>query len=68
MKIPVVSSVLKFLIKVRKELEKVEWITRAKTVSYTVTVIFFLVLGTLFVLGVDKVFTTLRSELLLQNF
>lgn len=68
MKIPVISSILKFISKVFSELKKVDWITREQTVSYTITVVFFLIIGTLFILGIDKVFSIARSEILLQNF
>lgn len=68
MKIPVVSNIFTFLGKVGTELRKVTWLSRKDTVSYTITVIFFLILGTLFIIGVDRVFTEIRSEILLQDF
>ena len=68
MRIPILSNVYTFLRKTVQELKKVSWISRQETVSYTVTVIFFLILGVIFIMGADTVFTEVRSEILLQNF
>jgi preprotein translocase SecE subunit len=68
MKVPVVSNIIMFLRKTIQELKKVSWISRKETVSYTITVMFFLALGVIFIMGADTVFTEIRSEILLQDF
>lgn len=49
------------------ELKKVEWLSRKLTFRYTWIVIVFLILGTIFVFGVDQALNLARRALILQN-
>jgi preprotein translocase subunit SecE len=53
-----------FLREVRLELKKVDWPTRAELISYTIVVLATLVVTTLFVAGLDFVFSKSILDLL----
>ncbi len=52
-----------FIVGTYGELKKTEYLSRKKTLSYTLLVLGFLVLGTLFILGIDTFFLSIRSLL-----
>jgi preprotein translocase SecE subunit len=63
----IILSVFSFLENTIKELKKVDWITKGETLSYTITVIFFLTAGTLLIAGIDMVYTKIRAWLFLTS-
>ncbi|MEP7103529.1 MAG: preprotein translocase subunit SecE [Candidatus Dojkabacteria bacterium] len=52
-----------FIVGSYNELKLTEYLSRKKTLSYTLLVLGFLVLGTLFILGVDTVLLKVRDLL-----
>ncbi|MEO6729366.1 MAG: preprotein translocase subunit SecE [Candidatus Dojkabacteria bacterium] len=52
-----------FFVGTYSELKKTQYLSKRKTLSYTLLVLGFLVIGTLFILGVDTLFLSVRSLL-----
>ncbi|MFS8130908.1 MAG: preprotein translocase subunit SecE [Candidatus Dojkabacteria bacterium] len=52
-----------FIVGTYGELKQTEYLSKRKTLSYTLLVLGFLVIGTLFILGVDTLFLSIRSLL-----
>lgn len=65
--INILNIVPNFLSQTLTELKKVNWLDRNDLVRYSLFVIVVLVIGTLLVLGFDKIFTEIRGLLILQN-
>ncbi|WP_027339547.1 preprotein translocase subunit SecE [Halonatronum saccharophilum] len=60
------SKMLKFFREVKAELKKVNWPNRDKLVSYTMVVIVSILLISLFIGGVDLVFSNLVRLIILD--
>ncbi len=65
--INILNIVPNFLSNVVAELKKVTWLPRNNLVKFSIFVILVLVIGTLVILGFDKIFTEIRGVLILQN-
>ncbi|BCX13816.1 MAG: hypothetical protein KatS3mg085_348 [Candidatus Dojkabacteria bacterium] len=65
MKLPLM--IFSFFEKTIQELKKVDWLSKKETVSYTITVLFFLTAGTILIAGIDAIFTEIRSWLFLTS-
>ena len=56
--------IFKFIRGVTSELTQVDWLSRRLTIRYTILVIICLILGTLFVLGIDQLFIRIKAVIL----
>jgi preprotein translocase SecE subunit len=57
-------GVFKFFSQVALELKRVEWLKRDKTFKYSLLVIVAIIMGLVFLLGVDRIFLEIRKVLL----
>lgn len=58
-------TIVNFFKETFNELKQVEWLSRNKTLRYTLLVIIFLVIGATFIILVDQLFLLIRSSIIL---
>jgi preprotein translocase SecE subunit len=57
-------GVFKFFSQVSLELKRVEWLKKDKTFKYSLLVIVAIIMGLVFLIGVDRIFLEIRKVLL----
>ena len=51
------EKIKNFLLDVQKEMKKVSWPTQKELIDYTIVVVVFTIILSLFIFGVDQVYT-----------
>jgi len=57
------NKIKEYLENVRKEMKKVSWPDQDELVDYTIVVVIFTILLSIFIFGVDQVYTTILEAL-----
>ena len=57
------EKIKEFLLDVQKEMKKVSWPTQKELVDYTIVVVIFTIILSIFIFGVDQVYSTVLETI-----
>jgi preprotein translocase subunit SecE len=57
------EKIKEFLLDVQKEMKKVSWPTQKELVDYTIVVVIFTIILSIFIFGVDQVYSTVLEAI-----